>query len=418
MPRTNKLNLFSPSILLAFLAFSIIVPLPTHAADSGLIQCGRQFFSASSENIQFCTICDLISLAQNLMNQAITYFAAPIAALMLGYGGFLMVIAGVRGGNASQFTQGKKVLTSALIGIVILFCAWLMVDVVLKSIGAYDYNSVKNFGPWNVIQCESPAISEPSHFVCNGDRCEKVKGFGGSTCSTDNGSRSCTRHYACAKPPEPQVCTMVETPGLDSCDPLNDACKKTFRKCTRVDKCEEVSGTGTNQCDNNSDCIEGTGDFANNAEMARALETAGVTFDSAASCPGASPQKNFQELKAGTPLTICHNKCSTDGIPCAVGTITANPDMMKDLVDLTGVYSNNFKVNSLATGDHEVNSDHYKAKAVDLKPLNGTTYQQLYNTFTDLKDAYGKIHLIQCEFKGVKVDCASGGPDHIHVSYN
>ena len=168
MTKTNKLNFFLISSFLLLLIFVFSFPLPTHASpDSGLVQCGRQFFDASSENTQNCTICDLISLAQNLMNQAVTYFAAPIAALMLGYGGFLMVIAGVRGGSAQQFTQGKKVLANAVIGIVILFTSWLMVDTLLKSIGAYN-NS--NFGPWNVIKCESPAISVPSHHECNAEK--------------------------------------------------------------------------------------------------------------------------------------------------------------------------------------------------------------------------------------------------------
>ena len=238
---------------IAVSVFFLVAASPTHASpDSGLIQCGRQFFNASSENTQFCTICDLISLAQNLMNQAITYFAAPIAALMLGYGGFLMVIAGVRGGSAQSFTQGKKVLTNAVIGIVILFTAWLMVDTLLKSIGY----STANFGPWNVIQCESPAISVPSHHACNAEKqCVVVKGLkGGDECKPDSKLNNCVEHYGCN--PEKKVCELVKTPGLDSCKGADDTetCAPAAEDICKGVICND-SNVDTYKPDPKADCV-------------------------------------------------------------------------------------------------------------------------------------------------------------------
>ena len=137
-----------------------------------------------------------------------------------------MVVAGIRGGNPQSYSQGKKVLTNALLGIIILFGAWIGIDTIMKGLGAYSYAQGAKFGPWHVIECQSPQLSRPEHLECVNEQCVLKDGLGnGDTCSKDNGSRSCIRHLACAKPPEPQVCTMVNEPGLDSCDPLNDRCK-------------------------------------------------------------------------------------------------------------------------------------------------------------------------------------------------
>ena len=156
----TKLNLFFVSCLLAFLVFRIVAPFPTHAAEpKGLVTCGLEAFGGKEST--FCTICDLFELFQRIINQIITFFAAPIAALMLAYGGFLMVIAGVRGGNPQSYSAGKKVITNAIIGIVIIFCSWLLIDTILKGLGAYDYAKGGSFGPWNKIECKSAVITPP-----------------------------------------------------------------------------------------------------------------------------------------------------------------------------------------------------------------------------------------------------------------
>ena len=405
------------SFFILIFAFSIFFPLPTHAADTGLVQCGRQFFEASSENTQFCTICDLISLAQNLMNKAITFFAAPIAALMLGYGGFLMVIAGVRGGSSQQFTQGKKVLTNAVIGIVILFTAWLMVDTLLKSIGY----STENFGPWNVIQCESPAISEPSHFACNGDKCEKVKGFGGSECKLDSQLNNCVEHFACNT--TTQACELVHTPGLDGCTQNPNNCAKKFFRCVGSACIETIGNFTESNCSSDSQCKTSVDQVLSNEEAAKALADTRVPIDSSGQCKNSdgtsvSALTNFYELKTGESLTVCNSTCKTSGTPCTKSGITANTKMMNDLVaTATANPPLKYKINSIATGQHASNSDHYQGKGVDLGIVSGVDFPALKQKFLDLNTS-GQIRLIQCEnVSGDVVSCDSGSTRHLHVGY-
>lgn len=52
------------------------------------------------------------------------YIAIPLAAIFIGYGGFVMMTAA---GNPGKFDDGKKIMTATVIGIAIAFGAWLIV---------------------------------------------------------------------------------------------------------------------------------------------------------------------------------------------------------------------------------------------------------------------------------------------------
>ena len=229
-----KISLLALLFLILIFAFSIFV-IPTHAAPQGLITCGREAFGGEQAPA-FCNICDLIALFQRLVNQAVEYFAAPIFALMLGYGGFLIVIAGIRGGNAQSYSAGKKVITNAVIGIVIIFGSWLLIDTILKALGAYQTGS--SFGPWHVIECTSAVIEAPkgpTHFACNGDKCEEVKGGGSDTCKVGGDRNNCIEHVECNA--DRKICELKQAPGLDSCSLDNGG---QDAKCAAADMCKGV----------------------------------------------------------------------------------------------------------------------------------------------------------------------------------
>ena len=70
--------------------------------------------------------------------------AIPIAAVMIVYGGIMMMIAG---GNESRFASGRSAATSAVIGLVIALLAWLIIDTIIKV------TTGGSLGPWNKINC-------------------------------------------------------------------------------------------------------------------------------------------------------------------------------------------------------------------------------------------------------------------------
>lgn len=108
---------------------------------------------------QVCTICDLFKLIQNILNFAWIYITFPVAALMLAIGGFMMLMPGLSGEKGSgSYSKGKKIITNALLGVVIVFMAWLGIDTIMKAVHGFQYNEGGGFGPWNAIQCESGTL--------------------------------------------------------------------------------------------------------------------------------------------------------------------------------------------------------------------------------------------------------------------
>lgn len=104
----------------------------------------------------YCTICDLFILIQNILWFLWTLIAMPLAALMLAYGGFMMLVPGVSGEKgAASYSKGKKIIFNTLIGLVVIFLAWLAIDTIMKTV---SYNSAA-FGPWNSINCVSAPMT-------------------------------------------------------------------------------------------------------------------------------------------------------------------------------------------------------------------------------------------------------------------
>lgn len=103
-----------------------------------------------------CDLCDIFTLVLNILDFLWWDIATPVAILMLIYGGGLMVIPGVGGEKtSSQLTKGKKVLLNTVIGIAIVFFAWLSIDTIIKAVGGKMVagSTNQNYGPWNEFQC-------------------------------------------------------------------------------------------------------------------------------------------------------------------------------------------------------------------------------------------------------------------------
>jgi hypothetical protein len=122
--------MFSPVITLAqnVPGLSTIVPTNCQGAD------------AASK----CGICDLATLAQNILNTSI-YVLIILSAILFAWAGWKMLTSG---GNSSEYAAGKRMFGSVFIGLIIIMGAWIAVDTLMKVM----FNSDK-YGPWNKI-CE------------------------------------------------------------------------------------------------------------------------------------------------------------------------------------------------------------------------------------------------------------------------
>lgn len=85
-----------------------------------------------------CEICDLYTLANNLINFALFSLATPILVLALLIGGLYWLTSG---GSEERITKGKDILKYAAIGFLIAFGAWVIINTLLSTLG---YSSWSN----------------------------------------------------------------------------------------------------------------------------------------------------------------------------------------------------------------------------------------------------------------------------------
>ncbi|MBI2628065.1 MAG: hypothetical protein HYW71_01350 [Candidatus Niyogibacteria bacterium] len=109
--------------LFAIFYFVMAIAVPLLAAGAGLIPCGT--------GDEMCTLNDLGCLAGNVINFLLFYLAAPLAIISMLIGGILMITAA---GNQNQLERGKSIFYNTIIGIVIAFGAWLIVNLILQSL--------------------------------------------------------------------------------------------------------------------------------------------------------------------------------------------------------------------------------------------------------------------------------------------
>ena len=108
----------------------------------GLVPCGNPDQPA-------CDECYIIVLVINLLNFMILTLAPAIALLAFLYAGFVYAFSG---GSDSRITAAKTVLWNVVIGSLIVFGAYFIVDTVIKVVTSNASGqsfSVANLGPWN-----------------------------------------------------------------------------------------------------------------------------------------------------------------------------------------------------------------------------------------------------------------------------
>lgn len=129
-------------VLSAYYTVALALPTLVFAQGAGL---PRQIVPCSGAvaagGLQACKVCDLATLAQNLINTGI-FILVFLSAVLFAYAGFLYL---TNAGNPSQASQAKSIFGHVAVGLIIILAAWLVVDTLMKSLLGGD------FGPWNDI---------------------------------------------------------------------------------------------------------------------------------------------------------------------------------------------------------------------------------------------------------------------------
>jgi xanthine/uracil permease len=91
-----------------------------------------------------CSICDIVTLGQRILNTAV-YLAVILSAFVFAYAGFLFLTAG---GDVERYSKAKRTFVAVFIGIVIVLVAWTLVHTLMSVIAGKEDGSI---APWSKI---------------------------------------------------------------------------------------------------------------------------------------------------------------------------------------------------------------------------------------------------------------------------
>lgn len=119
----------------AWLASMFLVFSPALAFAAGLPQ---QIVTCTGVN---CSVCDIATTAQNVLNTAI-FIMVFLSAVLFAWAGWKMLTAQ---GNTESYSQGKAIFGNVVLGLVIILAGWIVIDTLMKTM------TNGSFGPWNKI---------------------------------------------------------------------------------------------------------------------------------------------------------------------------------------------------------------------------------------------------------------------------
>ncbi|MDO8743122.1 MAG: pilin [Candidatus Azambacteria bacterium] len=121
----------------------------------GLIPCGKSkdkpLEPGESEEVRNpCQFCHFFVMFKAILDFALK-LVIMIAVLMFVYGGFLYLTGG---SNPGQMQTAKEVLRSTVIGLIIIFAAWVIINTVFIFFGLSSFGlSLTGPGKWFIINC-------------------------------------------------------------------------------------------------------------------------------------------------------------------------------------------------------------------------------------------------------------------------
>lgn len=135
-----------------------------------------------------CTLCHLFVMLNGAINFILFKIVPPLAILMLVIGGAMFIFGYFAGGGEESpklFSQGKKLITSVFIGLIIIFAAWLIVNFFFRFIGVANWTGLRE--GWFQISC--PTSAEKCDGRLTEEACQGVRATGKIPCATAHNNR-------------------------------------------------------------------------------------------------------------------------------------------------------------------------------------------------------------------------------------
>lgn len=125
---------------IALIGLLNLLTVTTVRADNGLVPCG-------GPNQDPCRLCDFFVLFDNIVDFTLFSLVPPIAVLMLVIGGAMFFFAG---GKPESLGKAKAILTATVIGLLIIYGAWLLLSTFFMTIGVNEWTGL---GEWFNYPC-------------------------------------------------------------------------------------------------------------------------------------------------------------------------------------------------------------------------------------------------------------------------
>ena len=128
-------------IALFCLLVIVFIPLIGQASEctgqTGIVKCGQTKYCP-------CELCDVFSTLLYVYNFIVLDIATPLAVLALTIGGVFILISA---GNPTLMSKGKTILYAAIIGLVLVFGSFLIIDFILNDVLGYSMNGAVWYAP-------------------------------------------------------------------------------------------------------------------------------------------------------------------------------------------------------------------------------------------------------------------------------
>lgn len=147
----NNKKRFVLYFLIIFIMIGII-PIFSANAMEGFVPCGRSTDDLTTPGIDEstpCSLCHLFVLSKRIIDFVTINIIVPLGALMFIIGGVMLLNAR---GEPERIAKGKKILTTAVIGFLIISTAWLIVNTII----VFFTPAGSPFQNWGTIDCPVP----------------------------------------------------------------------------------------------------------------------------------------------------------------------------------------------------------------------------------------------------------------------
>lgn len=199
---------FKKAVFLTFLGMFLILPFFVLSANEycpteGLVPCGTEGCP--------CTFCHFFVMFDRIIEYLLFEIVPILATLMLAIGGFMYILAYAGKGGPDTLSQAKTLFKSVIIGLILVYAAWLIVNTFLGVIGVREWTGLKD--GWSEIECDSGS-EEGAAIPRNKQGCNQKAGYAWANPRGRNGFCSKINDLTCSE------CHMEE-----------ECCKRLGAKC-------------------------------------------------------------------------------------------------------------------------------------------------------------------------------------------